>query len=92
MGFKKHHEILIYTVPNNKLCELAKSYFRDMGMDYLEFNVAKDTVAQAKMFELSEQVATPVVSFDGRIIVGYRPDIYEQLLQADQKKKDDNED
>lgn len=92
MGFKKHHDIQIYSSADCKLCELCKSYFRDKGMDYLEYNVTKDHTADLKMQEISEQTSTPVVQFDGRVIIGYRPDLFDQLTEdksAKEKKKEE---
>lgn len=92
MGFKKHHDILIYSSPDCKLCELCKSYFRDKGMDYLEFMINKDRNAEIKMKEISEQDTTPVVEFDGRVIVGYRPDLFDQLTAEPTRKEEEKED
>lgn len=80
MPYKKHHQVEIYYEPGSKLCELVKTYFMSNGIDYMEYNVKVDDNARQKMAEISEQEKVPVVEIDGRVIVGYQPDLYDIVL------------
>ncbi len=83
MSYKRYHTVKIYVTPRSKLCELAKQYFRMHGIDFEECDISKDDDARERIHELSEQQITPVVDFDGRMIVGYKPDIYDLLLAGE---------
>ncbi|MCC2630208.1 MAG: Glutaredoxin [Candidatus Paceibacter sp.] len=80
MPYKKYHQITIYVSRGNKLDDMARMYFRAEGHDFLEKDVTRDQNSMIKMEEISSQKNTPVVEIDGRVIVGYRPDIYDLIL------------
>jgi arsenate reductase-like glutaredoxin family protein len=82
---KKYHEVHIYVEPGSKLCELTKLYFRDAGMDYMELDITRNPIARDRMYEISEQKRTPVTELDERVIVGYRPDVFDIILAQDTK-------
>ena len=86
MHFKKYHEINLYTSPESKLCELAKVYFRSNGHDFVELDISKNEDAKKKMFEISDQLLTPVVEIDGRVVVGYQVDLYDRMLDDGAEK------
>jgi hypothetical protein len=84
MPFKKHHQITLYISRNSKMDELARMYFRAEGHEYLESDVSRDANAKLKMEEISGQDQTPVADIDGRVVVGYRPDLYKLVLDGKQ--------
>ena len=88
MHFKKYHEIYLYTSPESKLCELAKIYFRAGGHDFVELDISKNDIAKKKMIEISDQLLTPVVEIDGRVVIGYQQDLYDHILDEGDQRKD----
>ncbi len=90
MGFRKHHEITLYTSPSSRYCDLAKGYFRDSNLDYTEIDVSKSEGDMGRMQELSGNAETPVVVIDGRVIPGFQPDIFDIILKPkeEEEKKD----
>jgi hypothetical protein len=82
MPYKKRHDINLFGEPGSKLCELVKVYFRSSGNEYIELNVKRDKNAFSRMVEISGQDKTPVVEIDGRVIVGYRPELYDLILEG----------
>jgi glutaredoxin 3 len=91
MKYKKYHQVSIYTSLNSKFCELTKVYFRNAGIDYQELEIQRNNVARLKMIEISGQEETPVVEFDGRVVIGYRPDVYDILIGENDKLKEKEE-
>ena len=89
MPYKKYKDITLYVAPGLKLCELVKAYFRSNGEDYKEVDISRDRDLAKKMFQISGETIPPVVEIDGRVIVGYRPELYDFILQA---KPDDHTD
>jgi glutaredoxin 3 len=77
---KKHFTVVIYT-SGSQFCNLAKEYFRAEGIDYEEIKVGEDPKMLDMLRQKSGGITTPVVEIDGRIIVGFRPDLYETILR-----------
>jgi glutaredoxin len=86
MPFKKHHDITIYSSDSSVMCDLTKAFFRNADVDFDEVNVSKNDQNKKALLEASNGSAiTPTVDFDGRIIVGYQPDIYDMLIKEGEK-------
>ena len=64
-------EVKIYSTPTCVYCRLAKQYFSDNGVKYVEYNVADDYDKAVEMFEKSGQQGVPVIDVNGKIIVGF---------------------
>lgn len=63
--------ISIYTTPTCSYCTMAKNWFRENGMKYTEYNVARDERRADEMVRKSGQMGVPVLDVHGRIIVGF---------------------
>jgi glutaredoxin 3 len=63
--------ISIYTTPTCSYCTVAKNWFRENGMKYTEYNVARDEQRADEMVRKSGQMGVPVLDVHGRIIVGF---------------------
>lgn len=50
---------------------MAKAYFDQKGVTYVEKNVQHDLVAQEEMIKKSGQLGVPVLDIEGTIIVGF---------------------
>jgi glutaredoxin len=59
---------------------MAKQYFKDKGVDFVDYNVGEDTAKAQEMITKSGQMGVPVIDINGSVIVGFRPDVFEQLL------------
>ena len=86
MKIHRHHEVVMYSSPSSKMCELSRQYLRDQGIDFLDKNIAVDEIARKKMIEISEQTDTPVVEIDGRVVIGFRPDVYNLILSQSEDR------
>ena len=77
---KKRHTVIIYTSPSSQFCTLTIEFFRQQGIEPVERPIHNDKQAERELKEKSGQLSTPVTEFDGRIINGYRPDLFQILL------------
>lgn len=76
----KNHKVTIYSTTTCPYCVMAKRYFTDKGVAYEDKNVGIDRAAGQEMVRKSGQMGVPVIDIDGEIIVGFRPDVFEELL------------
>jgi len=59
---------------------MAKAYFKEHGISYVEYNVASDQTKRAEMIEKTGQLGVPVIDIDGNLVVGfYKPKVAELL-------------
>lgn len=73
--------VLIYTTPTCMYCKMAKEFFKEHDVDYIEKNVIEDTQARQEMMEKSEQMGVPVIDIDGEITVGFDKPRLAKLLK-----------
>ena len=76
----KNHKVIIYSTISCRFCVFAKDYFRNKGVVYEDKNVGVDRVAGKEMIQKSGQMGVPVVDIDGEIIVGFQPNVFDELL------------
>lgn len=68
--------VTIYTTPTCGFCHMAKDYFAEKGIAYTERDVTVDEEGLQFILEKIGQAATPVITIDDEIIVGFdRPKI-----------------
>lgn len=75
--------VTIYTTPTCAFCHMAKEYFKDKGIEYIERDLTSD--AEAYEFVVNEvgQAVTPIIAINDTIIVGFdRPKIEDALDDA----------
>lgn len=63
--------VIIYSTPSCVYCKLAKEYFKQNNVPYVEKDVFVDEVARNEMIEKSGQLAVPVIDIGGKIVVGF---------------------
>lgn len=65
-------KVEIYSTPTCHYCQLSKDFFKENGVEYIEYNVAEDQDKRAEMVEKSGQMGVPVIVIDGGApIVGF---------------------
>ena len=64
------------------MCYLTKDFFRNAGVDFYEYNVEKNPEAMRVMQQKSGQSMTPVTEIDGRIICGYQPEVFNNIVSC----------
>ena len=73
--------VSIYTTPTCSYCTMAKNWFRENGIRFTEYNVARDTRRADEMVRKSGQMAVPVLDVNGRILVGFNKSEIENALK-----------
>ncbi|MBT3273595.1 MAG: NrdH-redoxin [Spirochaetales bacterium] len=73
--------VKIYTTPTCSYCTVAKNYFRENGVKFTEYNVARDERKADEMVKKSGQMGVPVLDINGRIIVGFNKPEIERALR-----------
>jgi len=76
----KNHQVTIYSTTTCPYCVYAKKYFDQKGIKYEDKNVGLDRAAGQEMVQKSGQMGVPVIDIDGEIIVGFQPNVFEELL------------
>ncbi|KKR43114.1 NrdH-redoxin [Candidatus Nomurabacteria bacterium RIFOXYB1_FULL_39_16] len=76
----KNHKVTIYSTTTCPYCVYAKDYFKNKGVAFEDKNVSNDRAAGQEMIAKSGQMGVPVIDIDGQIIVGFQPNIFEELL------------
>ena len=63
--------VKVYSTPTCVYCNMAKKYFKDKGVNFVDYNVASDRRRAEEMVHKSRQQGVPVIDINGKIIVGF---------------------
>ena len=77
------HNVTVYSTPTCPYCVMAKKYLASKGQEFKDVDVSRDTASAREMVEKSGQMGVPVIDIDGKIIVGFQPEAFDELLSAD---------
>lgn len=73
---KVQPKVVVFSTPTCTYCNMAKSYFREKGIKFMDIDVSRDQAAARDMVRRSGQMGVPVIDIGGKIIVGFnRPQI-----------------
>ena len=75
------HQITIYTTPTCHFCHMAKEFFKEHNIPYIEHDVLVDVLKRQEMVSKSGQLGVPVIIIDGEIMVGFDRDKITKLLE-----------
>ena len=76
----KNSKVIVYSTPSCPYCVYAKEYFKANNIPFEDVNVAADRARAQEMIAKSGQMGVPVIDINGSIVVGYQPDVFEDLL------------
>ncbi|HBU06536.1 MAG TPA: NrdH-redoxin [Candidatus Magasanikbacteria bacterium] len=72
--------VTVYSTPSCPYCHMAKDYFKDNKVEFVDYNVGEDQDKAQEMIKKSGQMGVPVIDIDGTIIVGFdKPKINKAL-------------
>ncbi|MFZ2189744.1 MAG: glutaredoxin domain-containing protein [Candidatus Magasanikiibacteriota bacterium] len=63
--------VVVYSTPSCPYCHVAKDYFKDNKIEFVDYNVGEDQDKAQEMIQKSGQMGVPVIDIDGTIIVGF---------------------
>ncbi len=72
--------VTVYSTPTCPYCKMAKEYLNGKGVEYDDVNVAEDKAKAQEMIDKSGQMGVPVISIDGKIVVGFDKGALEKAL------------
>ncbi len=73
-------DVIIYSTPTCHFCHIAKDFFDERGVKYTEYNVLTDLEKRQEMVDKSGQLGVPVISIDGKIMIGFDQAEISELL------------
>lgn len=59
---------------------MAKAFFKEHNVEFVEKDVTSDVAAQQEMISKSNQLAVPVIDVGGQIVVGFQQPKLKELL------------
>ncbi len=72
--------VIVYSTPTCPYCNLAKQYFKEKKVEFVDFDVSRDHEKAHEMIQKSGQQGVPVIDINGKIIIGFnRPEIDKAL-------------
>lgn len=77
----KNKKVIVYSTPTCPYCVMAKDFFKENNVSFEDVNVAADRARGQEMVNKSGQMGVPVIDIEGKIVVGFQPNVFEQLLQ-----------
>lgn len=75
------HNVTVYSTPTCPYCVYSKQYLDGKGVQYKDVDVSADRQKALEMVQKSGQMGVPVIDIDGKIIVGFQPQVFEELLK-----------
>jgi len=73
--------VKIYTTPTCGYCSMAKSYLRERGVSFTEYNVDADQRKAEELAHKTGQYGVPVLDINGSLIIGFNKDRIDRLLE-----------
>lgn len=75
-------KVIIYSTPTCPYCVYAKNFFKEKGVSFEDIDVSRDHARAMEMVEKSGQMGVPVIDIGGEIIVGFQPDVFDELIKS----------
>lgn len=73
-------EVKIYSTPACPYCKLAKQFFDENKIAYIDIDVSLNQMAAQEMIQKSGQLGVPVIEIDGQVVIGFDKPKLKQLL------------
>ena len=73
-------EVIIYTTPTCRYCNIAKEYFRRQGVEYKEIDVREDQDAAQALMQRTGEYGVPQIEINGNMIIGFNKEAIDKEL------------
>lgn len=73
-------DVKVYSTSVCPYCKMVKDYLTSKGVSYQSIDVGNDTKAADEMVKISGQMGVPVISIDGKVVVGFDKEKINSLL------------
>lgn len=75
------HTVTVYSTPTCPYCIFTKNYFKQNNVEFEDVDVSRDSVKAQEMVMKSGQMGVPVIDIDGKILVGFQPEAFAELIK-----------
>ena len=72
--------VTIYSTPSCHFCHMAKDYFKEKNVSFVDYDVAADMNKRTEMVTKSGQMGVPVIQIGNNIIIGFQKAKINDLL------------
>jgi len=74
--------VKIYSTPSCAYCNMAKRFFRERGIKFTEYNVARDERKAQFIANKTGQMGVPVIDINGKYVVGFDRTKVERIIRT----------
>lgn len=74
-------KVKVYSTPWCMYCKMAKDYFTEKKVEFVDFDVSTDEKARKEMLDASKQSGVPVIMIDNEMVIGFDKERINQLLK-----------
>lgn len=74
-------KIEIYSTQTCHFCNLAKEWFKEKGLEYINYDVGVDLDKRKEMVEMTGQLGVPVIKVEENVIIGFNPNKISEVLE-----------
>lgn len=74
--------IEIYSTKDCHKCKLAKEWFNENNMPFIEYNLTEDKEKLNEMLEITGQRSVPVIKKDNNIFIGFDEIIKNKIYES----------
>lgn len=76
----KQKLVEIYSTPTCHFCHLAKDWFTEKGVKFVDFDVSTDVEKRKHIMEVTGQMGVPVIIIGADVVIGFNQDKLSELL------------
>jgi glutaredoxin 3 len=73
-------DVEIYSTPTCHYCHLAKDWFVENGVKFVDFDVSVDIEKRRHIMEITGQMGVPVIIVGSDVVIGFNQTKLEELL------------
>jgi glutaredoxin 3 len=79
-GKEERMQVTLYSSPTCGYCHQAERFLKERGVHFTKYDISADPVSAREVAEMTGQMAVPVITVDGQVVVGFDRPKLEQLL------------
>ena len=72
--------VAIYSTPTCHFCQMAKEYFAENNIQFVNYDVSKDLERRQEMFDITSQMGVPVIIIGDDVVIGFDREKIAELL------------
>ena len=72
--------VTIYSTPVCHFCHMAKDFFKENNVNFIDYDVASDAEKRQEMIEMTNQMGVPVIRIGDDVVIGFDEGKLRELL------------